>query len=308
MKDACHFCRSVNLSKAFLRLGRTFFRCLDCRAFVQLIEQAELDVLATQAFAGEQFLSAIQTSLGDGPDWQRYREFEKLLPAGRLLEIGAGSGHFLAAARQSGREVECIELSATHRDYIQSTWGLPAHPQPVEKDELPPNSFDAVVSFNCIEHILDPIAHLKSIRRVLRPSGRVVITTCNADCLVASIPGGWWSMFKQPDHVSIGSSKSYSAAAARAGLTLDRISFSEYPWETPIGLLVAARDAYRERRRPIGSMATGVSPDVMATPGKPRGLLRQMVSRANNLKRWISPAQLTCAWGVSGAIVIVLHR
>jgi 2-polyprenyl-3-methyl-5-hydroxy-6-metoxy-1,4-benzoquinol methylase len=52
---------------------------------------------------------------------------------------------------------------------IETTAGL------LEENAWAPSSFDKVVSFNCIEHIADPTAHVAVVHRVLRPGGRFLV-------------------------------------------------------------------------------------------------------------------------------------
>lgn len=60
----------------------------------------------------------------------------------------------------------------------------------LESDDLPfdDNSFDFVFFLEVIEHfIIDPIHALKELARVLKPKGRLVLTTDNANCFVKLI-------------------------------------------------------------------------------------------------------------------------
>lgn len=46
-----------------------------------------------------------------------------------------------------------------------------------------PNTFDAVVSLDVIEHVVEPVSFMVEISRVLRPGGQAVISTPNARAL-----------------------------------------------------------------------------------------------------------------------------
>jgi len=240
------------------------------------------------------------------PDRARYAQLERLLRPGRLLEIGPGGGHFLAAAREKGHEVTAVELSPKNRAFIDRHWGITVSGELIEEDRQPANHFQSVVSFNCIEHVLDPVKLMTSVRRVLAPGGVFVLTTCSADSLLSRLPGGYWTMCKQPDHVSIGGAKSFTRAAARAGLGVREVFFSEYPLETPLGVLSALRDAWRERRS-----REGVPGGVTATAQFAQTLPTWANWLRTRLQRWEprwSPANLTSRFGVSSTIGIQLER
>ena len=100
------------------------------------------------------------------------------LVEGDILEIGTGMGY----------GVEIIAPKATR--YISIDKELPAQINQLENVEyydmeVPPIgfencSFDAVVSFQVIEHIEEDIACVREVARVLRPGGKFVVSTPNA--------------------------------------------------------------------------------------------------------------------------------
>ena len=97
---------------------------------------------------------------------------------GDILEIGTGMGY----------GVEVIAPKATR--YISIDKELPAQINQLENVEyydmeVPPIgfencSFDAVVSFQVIEHIEKDIDFVREVSRVLRPGGKFVVSTPNA--------------------------------------------------------------------------------------------------------------------------------
>ena len=100
------------------------------------------------------------------------------LVEGDILEIGTGMGY----------GVEVIAPKATR--YISIDKELPAQINQLENVEyydmeVPPIgfencSFDAVVSFQVVEHIEEDMEFVREVARVLRPGGKFVVTTPNA--------------------------------------------------------------------------------------------------------------------------------
>lgn len=92
-----------------------------------------------------------------------------------ILDIGCGRGEFLGrlpvSLRRSGIDLLPPEEVLPGIDYVQSdvAQGLPWGDA----------QFDAVFAGEIIEHLLDTVAFLKESRRVLRPTGVLVLTTPN---------------------------------------------------------------------------------------------------------------------------------
>jgi SAM-dependent methyltransferase len=94
---------------------------------------------------------------------------------GRLLDVGAGFGFFLAEMRGRGWEVMGVEISRKGMDYARKVLGLTVHPGPLERVGFSENYFDAVTGFYVIEHLAHPMAFLKECHRILKPGGLLLL-------------------------------------------------------------------------------------------------------------------------------------
>lgn len=110
-----------------------------------------------------------------------YLEAAKLI-SGKVLEIGTGSGygvdiiapHTEAFVTIDKHKVENIESNGTEKaavEYIQMN--VP----PLEG--IPSGKFDFVITFQVIEHIERDDLFLEEIGRVLKPGGKLIVTTPN---------------------------------------------------------------------------------------------------------------------------------
>lgn len=109
--------------------------------------------------------------------------------AGReVLEIGCGRGELacelMSAAAPPARmiaadfayaAVRLGRVRAAGRAIAGVTWMV----ADVQHIGLPDASVDTVISCETIEHLPDPVQALREFRRVLRPGGRVILTTPN---------------------------------------------------------------------------------------------------------------------------------
>jgi SAM-dependent methyltransferase len=235
----CAFCDSSRLEPGYQRDLRRLLRCGDCGAYT-VVNPPRVD--AWQQYEEGYFSELIEESLGLEPDFAKWDEFAGYVKGRDILEIGPGTGHFLAAGNAKGFNVSGVELSPAHRAYIREHWKIETR---AELSAVAAESIDVAFSFNCIEHISELSGHMRDIYRVLRPEGRFVVSTCNGISLSARLARKWWPMFGTSDHMSIATPQALRRLGNRSGFTVDRVWTTEYPLETPMSLAIALRDARR---------------------------------------------------------------
>ena len=100
--------------------------------------------------------------------------------AGRLLDIGAHAGRFVAAARHAGWEAEGVELNPSTAAYAAGASGSVIHCGNIHSFEVSGRGFDAVTLTDVLEHVPDPRAVLRRVQRFIVPGGWLSIKVPNA--------------------------------------------------------------------------------------------------------------------------------
>lgn len=150
---------------------------------------------------------------------RRYELQTRYVPGGpgKLLDVGAARGDFLALMQERGWEVAGIEPF----DDAGNPHGLPIHRVRFpEGCDLPSESFDVVTAWAVFEHLHDPAEAFRECARLLRPGGRLVLQVPN----LRSIYGRYSLQEDVPRHLyffSPGTLRQYGAAA---GLRLDAVA------------------------------------------------------------------------------------
>jgi len=113
---------------------------------------------------------------------------------GRLLDFGAGSGHFGSTMIAAGWDVASVDLATNQtEDYIFSEEKICLN--------FYDSSFDVVTLWYVIEHINKPITVIRELKRVLKPGGLLVLSQQNFSSLQARLFRQNWLILDPPRHI-----------------------------------------------------------------------------------------------------------
>jgi len=88
-----------------------------------------------------------------------------------VLDIGSGSGAFVAACRDMGARAYGCEIADYHDAVAQEF----IYRRPFEEIHFPTDYFDLVTCHDVLEHVLDPLEFIKEAGRVLKQGGALRI-------------------------------------------------------------------------------------------------------------------------------------
>lgn len=118
----------------------------------------------------------------------------------RLLDVGCGSGVFLARMRALGWEVQGLEPDSAAAAAATAA-GIDVLVGTLADAAWPDASFSAVTMSSVIEHVHDPGVALATCRRLLAPGGTLHLVTPNVDALGAERFGTHWRGLEAPRHL-----------------------------------------------------------------------------------------------------------
>jgi len=97
----------------------------------------------------------------------------------RVLDVGAGTGRFTEEAVRAGAWVAATDIGINLLRRIRAKAGASLFAADACDLGLVTESFDAVISSECIEHTHDPLGAVREMCRVLKRPGVLVLTTPN---------------------------------------------------------------------------------------------------------------------------------
>ncbi len=121
-------------------------------------------------------------------------------PGPRLLDVGAGRGRFVAAARNAGFQADGIEPSARGVRAAREQYAVELRAEEIATATVAPDRLDAVTVWHVLEHLDDPAAALATVVAWLRPGGLILIGVPNLASLQARIGGARWFHLDVPRH------------------------------------------------------------------------------------------------------------
>ena len=116
---------------------------------------------------------------------------------GRILDIGAGTGDFLLEAKNQNWEILGIEPNDKAKG-IAVGKGI-KFGDTIEK--LESNSFDVITMWHVLEHVPDVEHQVAELKRLLKPSGTIIIAVPNFKSYDANHYKEFWAAYDVPRHL-----------------------------------------------------------------------------------------------------------
>ena len=140
-----------------------------------------------------------------------------------LLDVGCGSGSFLAAASRQGFEVFGMDRSA-HAVHAARSAGIEVRQGAIGSSIWEGRRFDFVTMFHVLEHLPDPRMALKYAVSLLRPGGTLIIQVPNIHSIQARLFGKRWYGLDVPRHLIDFSPKALSHLLQEMGYNFQLVS------------------------------------------------------------------------------------
>jgi len=121
----------------------------------------------------------------------------------KLLDFGAGKGHFLLQAKDMGWDGLGVETSRARADFARENYGLEISGNYYERGPIGTHDFDFISLNHVLEHLPEPMRLLSELTRSnLESSGILMIEVPRIDSWQARIAGKDWMHLDIPKHLT----------------------------------------------------------------------------------------------------------
>jgi SAM-dependent methyltransferase len=223
----CLLCGVGDPAQLFDKDGYPIVRCRSC-GLIQVgdeLDRDQLEQIYGEAYFTDEvfhdYLSERDIRVASGA--VAARALARLVPGGRLLDVGCAAGFFLEAA-SALYDVTGVEISVFASEYARTELGLRVVTGDITEVELG-DMFDVVTLWNTIEHMADPRGALEKIASLTRPGALLALSTGDVTGPLARRDLRNWNLMSPPYHLSFFSPRTLDLLLAQTGFRLRRIVY-----------------------------------------------------------------------------------
>lgn len=215
----CPTCSAERVRHAFRKDGLEYCRCGQCR-FVFARPRVNLNLESSIDDFDSAYLQYFREHFADEEDfatviaWMRRLGFRQ---GHTMLDIGCGGGNFVRQLLKQGFDARGVEPHVALYDRflkLDSAFEL-GHVEDLSGRWA--QTFDCVTAIDVIEHVEDPASFLRHAGRMLKPGGRMFLSTPDSSSLAAFVFGKSWHYYHR-FHLSMLSPATLRRLAKPCGL------------------------------------------------------------------------------------------
>ena len=173
----------------------------------------------------------------------KYKIATKGISKGKVLDIGCGIGDFLKQCKNKNWEINGIEpvndAAAIAENKLRQKIFKPEY-----LPELNNRAYDLITFWHVLEHLHDLHQQLVQIKRVLKPTGRLVIALPNYESNDAIHYQEYWAAYDVPRHIFHFNQKALNLLLTNHGFVPEK----QYPLYLDAYYVAVLSEKYKGRR------------------------------------------------------------
>lgn len=202
----CPLCNHKKIKKVFKKKwnSSSFYKCKKCHLIfknplepvTKTVNRYNNDYFKYELENQFNFFNLIKKTIED------FGVLSMLPKQSAVLEIGSATGLFLKYMNENGHISTGLEICKESVDYGIKNYNVNLINKRLEECNFKENSFDFIHFSHLIEHLNDPFNFLITIKKILKHSGYIMLTTPNSSGLFAKYYQDNWRCIVD-DHLFI---------------------------------------------------------------------------------------------------------
>ena len=136
---------------------------------------------------------------------------------GSLLDVGAGTGDFLNAAKNDGWSISGVEPNSKARSLANQKKILLVE----DINQLPTQKYDVITLWHVLEHVPNLFEYIETLKSLLKENGILIIAVPNYKSYDATYYKEFWAAYDVPRHLWHFSSKGIKKLFAQFNFKLE---------------------------------------------------------------------------------------
>ena len=220
---SCPICHAPGVADMFVKSGFNHSECTTCHhQFVNpMPDEASIQYWYDSSEHHKAFNHLIETVAEQRKELlykKRLTQLRETTAFRSILEVGCGTGGFLSFLKSVHPDVAVYGCDlSVHAVEICKQNGIEAFHSGAEALDYGRYSFDVIVLYEVIEHLVNPESVLAQIRERARPATRLLMTTPNTDGFDFKMLGRTYRGYMPPGHLHLFGKQSMRALLERLG-------------------------------------------------------------------------------------------
>ncbi len=257
----CPICQSKNIHKSFdvkdyflTQEKFSVWHCKDCD--LSFTNPRPEDKNLGKYYESPEYLSHDTTSSGaTGRLYKllrninikrKYKIVSEHIGAGKILDIGCGTGELLSYFQKQNWECVGVEPNALARKFAQTHYRLKVEAEP-GLQFMPTDSFDIISMWHVLEHVSDINERMERVKQLLKKEGFLIVALPNLSSWDAGFYEAYWAGLDVPRHLSHFSPVAFTNLAKKHDLQIVRT----LPLKFDAFYVSLLSERYKKARLPI---------------------------------------------------------
>lgn len=249
----CRYCNSKEIETYKKIDGYNIYYCKKCHLLFTAANVVDVkDSINKEWYSDDYIANYLNQELKLKKRFrQKIQEIESVKKGGKLLDLGCGIGLFLETVSDAGRYKWILHGVEINEKLIMQAKKRLGQKIPnlyfgrLSALRFKKDFFDCITCFDVLEHDDQLESTLKEIKRILKPSGTLLIQSPNQFSVMAYLCGALWDWWAVPDHIFHFNPRSLSSILESQGFHIRKL----YTWDPQEDFILNVQGAIRARFR-----------------------------------------------------------